>query len=78
MLRAHCDAEGRDYDEITKTCYFVFDVGASGEKAGEVIDQLGRLAELGFEAAIGAVAESGRSRPLEVIGSEVIPAVARL
>jgi alkanesulfonate monooxygenase SsuD/methylene tetrahydromethanopterin reductase-like flavin-dependent oxidoreductase (luciferase family) len=21
VLRAHCDAEGRGYDEITKTCY---------------------------------------------------------
>ena len=39
VLRAHCDAEGRDYDEITKTCYFVFDVGEKGEKAAEVIDQ---------------------------------------
>ena len=28
VLRAHCDAVGRDYDEITKTCYFIFDVGA--------------------------------------------------
>ena len=34
VLRAHCDAEGRDYDEIEKTCYFCFDVGAKGEKAG--------------------------------------------
>ena len=40
VLRAHCDAEGRDYDEITKTCYFIFDVGEKGEKTAEVIDQL--------------------------------------
>ena len=31
VLRAHCDAEGRDYDEITKTCYFIFDPGGKGE-----------------------------------------------
>src|SRR5260370_29078966 len=37
VLRAHCDAEGRDYDEITKTCYFIFDVGEKGEKTGEVV-----------------------------------------
>ena len=48
VLRAHCDAEGRDYDEITKTCYFLFDVGEKGEKAGEIVDRLGRLAELGL------------------------------
>jgi F420-dependent oxidoreductase-like protein len=78
VLRAHCDAEGRDYDDITKTCYFIFDVGQQGEKAGEVVDQLGRLAELGFQAAIGSVAGVWDVTPLEVIGSEVIPAVARL
>src|SRR6266446_2953625 len=56
VLRAHCDAEGRDYDEIEKTCYFKFDVGEKGEKAGEVVDQLGQFAQMGFQAAIGAVA----------------------
>ena len=78
VLRAHCDAEGRDYDEIVKTCYFLFDVGENGEKVGQVIDQLGALAEMGFQAAIGAVARVWEVRPLEVIGGEVIPAVAGL
>jgi F420-dependent oxidoreductase-like protein len=78
VLRAHCDAEGRDYDEITKTCYFIFDVGEKREKAAEVVDQLGRLAGLGFQAAIGAVANVWQVTPLEVIASEVIPAVASL
>jgi F420-dependent oxidoreductase-like protein len=78
VLRSHCDAEGRDYDEITKTCYFRFDVGEKGEKAGEVVEQLGKLAELGFEVAIGAVANVWDISPLEVIGADVIPAVAGL
>jgi F420-dependent oxidoreductase-like protein len=78
VLRAHCDAEGRDYDDITKTCYFIFDVGEKGEKAGEVVDQLGGLAEMGFQAAIGAVIGTWDVTPLEVIGSKVIPAVAGL
>ena len=78
VLRAHCDAEGRDYDEITKTCYFIFDVGENGEKTGEVIDRLGRMAEVGFEVAIGMVANVWQVSPLEVIAADVIPAVARL
>ena len=78
VLRAHCDAEGRDYDEITKTCYFLFDVGERGEKAAEVVDRLGALAELGFQAAIGGVANVWQVTPLEVIASAVIPAVAGL
>jgi F420-dependent oxidoreductase-like protein len=78
VLRAHCDAEGRDYDEIIKTRYFRFDVGEQGEKAGQVIDELGALAEMGFQAAIGAVARVWEVRPIEVLGGEVIPAVAGL
>jgi F420-dependent oxidoreductase-like protein len=78
VLRAHCEAEGRDYDEILKTCYFIFDVGRNGEQAAQVIDQLAGLAELGFQAAIGAVANVSQITALEVIGSQVIPAVAGL
>jgi F420-dependent oxidoreductase-like protein len=78
VLRAHCDAEGRDYDEITKTCYFRFDVGAKGEKAAETVDQLGRLAELGFSAAMGQVVDVWEVTPLEVLAAEVIPAVSGL
>jgi len=78
VLRAHCDAEGRDYGEITKSCYFRFDVGEKGERAGETVEALGRLAELGFDVAIGMVADVWQVTPLEVIAAEVIPAVASL
>ncbi|HUD39080.1 MAG TPA: LLM class F420-dependent oxidoreductase [Streptosporangiaceae bacterium] len=78
VLREHCDAEGRVYDEISKSCYFIFDVGRNGEKANAVVDQLGALAELGFDTAIGAVANVWDVIPLEIIGSQVIPAVADL
>jgi F420-dependent oxidoreductase-like protein len=78
VLRAHCEAEGRDYDDIEKTCYFIFDVGENGERAGAVTEQLAGLAELGFDMAIGAVAGVWTLKPLEIIGSQVIPAVADL
>jgi F420-dependent oxidoreductase-like protein len=78
VLRAHCETEGRDYDDILKTCYFPLDVGEKGEKTGEVVDRLGALAEMGFQAAIGMVARVWEVTPLEIIGSEVIPAVAAL
>jgi F420-dependent oxidoreductase-like protein len=76
VLREHCEREGRDYDEIEKTAYFSFDVGEAGEKAGETIDALGRLSEQGIQTAIGGVAGVSAITPLEVIGNEVIPAVA--
>ena len=49
VLRGHCEAVGRDYDEIEKTVYFIYDVGEKGEKAAQVVDQLGGLAEMGFQ-----------------------------
>jgi len=78
VLREHCEREGRDYDEIEKTCYFVYDVGEKGEKANQVVDQLRQLAGMGFQAAIGMVVNVQALTPLEIIGSEVIPAVADL
>jgi F420-dependent oxidoreductase-like protein len=78
VLREHCDAERRVYDEISKTCYFRFDVGERGEKTGEMVDQLGKLAGMGFDTAIGQVVDVHRLTPLEIIGADVIPAVAGL
>ncbi|MGH9033524.1 MAG: LLM class F420-dependent oxidoreductase [Acidimicrobiia bacterium] len=78
VLREHCDREGRDYDEIEKTTLFAFDVGANGERVGKVIDGLGALASQGFDVAHGSVKNVSRITPLEIIGREVVPAVARL
>jgi F420-dependent oxidoreductase-like protein len=78
VLRAHCEAEGRDYDEIEKTAVFVMDPGEKGEKTGEMIDALGELSRQGIDSVIGAVADVWKISPLEAIGSEVIPAVAGL
>ncbi len=78
VLRAHCEAEGRDYDEIVKTVYYRFDVGERGQRVGQVTDELAGLAGMGFQAAIGQVARVSEIEPLEVIGSQIIPAVAGL
>ena len=76
VLRRHCEAEGRDYDEIEKTCAFGFDIGERGENSGEVIGQLRWLAGMGIETVIGVVPNVDRITPLETIGREVIPAIA--
>jgi F420-dependent oxidoreductase-like protein len=78
VLRAHCDAEGRDYDEIVKTVYYRYDAGKDGENAQRIVDELGGFAELGFSEALGQVKNAHRLEPLEIIGAEVIPAVASL
>lgn len=76
VLRQHCQAEGRDYDEIEKTAVFPFNVGDHGERLGETLEQLRRLADLGIEVVHGRVANVWNSRQIEIIGKEVIPAVA--
>jgi F420-dependent oxidoreductase-like protein len=76
VLRGHCEREGRDYDEILKTAYYVPDVGAKGERVDAVLADLRRLADLGFGATIGAVPNVYDITPLEIIGREVVPAVA--
>ncbi len=76
VLRGHCEAEGREYEDIEKTCAFAFEVGERGERAGELIGQLRWLSGMGIETVIGAVPNVERITPLEIIGREVIPAVA--
>ena len=78
VLRQHCEAEGRDYDAIEKTCMFAFDVGEDGSKVGELIGQLRWFAEMGIQTVLGVVPHVYRITPLEIIGREVIPAVADL
>jgi F420-dependent oxidoreductase-like protein len=76
VLRHHCDAEGRDYDEIEKTVVFRFDVGDDGERVAETLEQLRRLSDLGIAAVHGGVPNVWNRRQLAILGSEIIPAVA--
>lgn len=78
VLRRHCEAEGRDYNAIEKTCPFLFDVGEDGSKAQELVGQLRWLAGMGIQTVFGTVPRVDRITSLQVIGREVIPAVADL
>jgi F420-dependent oxidoreductase-like protein len=53
VLRRHCDAEGRDYDEIEKTVATFLDLGDDpGEGVKRFAEHLTRLAEIGIDHAI--------------------------
>jgi F420-dependent oxidoreductase-like protein len=73
VLRQHCEAVGRDYDTIYKTVYYAFNTSSGAQR---IIDDLGTLAGLGFDAAIGGVVNVWDVSPVEFIGSEIIPVVA--
>jgi F420-dependent oxidoreductase-like protein len=76
VLRGHCERLGRPYEEILKTVYYPFNVGADGERVAQTIADLRRLHDLGFQAVIGSVTDVWQVEPLRVIGREIIPAVA--
>jgi F420-dependent oxidoreductase-like protein len=76
VLRRYSETEGRDYDAILKTCPYFFDVGENGAGAATLIDQLWSFAEMGIEMVFGRVVGDVRIAPIEIMGREVIPAVA--
>ncbi|HEX5164201.1 MAG TPA: LLM class F420-dependent oxidoreductase [Thermomicrobiales bacterium] len=76
VLRRLCDVEGRDYDAIEKTCPFYFDVGENGSNVGALIEQLRQFAKLGIQTVYGRVVNDHQITPIEIMGREVIPAIA--
>jgi alkanesulfonate monooxygenase len=75
VLKQHCENEGRDYDEIEKTVVYNFDVT---DGVGAILDDLQRFAKLGISVAHGSVVNVSSIAPLEIIGDQIIPAVAEL
>jgi F420-dependent oxidoreductase-like protein len=78
VLRQHCDAVGRDYDEIEKTVLYNFDLGANGERAADIVADLRRLAAQGFTVAHGGLRNAWDVAQFKVFASEIIPAVEAL
>ncbi|UKD53868.1 LLM class F420-dependent oxidoreductase [Amycolatopsis sp. FU40] len=78
VLKQHCEDVGRDYSEITKTASLRLDTGENGEKTGQLLDELGRLSELGFSVATGWAHGVPDPAVLERFATEVIPAAEKL
>lgn len=78
VLRGHCDAEGRDYDEIEKTVMFRLDPGERGENVDDLLKQLLGLAALGIDEAHGWLPRVWETERLELLGREVVAAAAEM
>ena len=78
LLRRLCEREGRDYARIEKTVPFAFDPGADGSNVAELLGQLRWLGGMGAQTVFGWVTGMDQIKPIEVMGRDVIPAVAEL
>jgi F420-dependent oxidoreductase-like protein len=78
VLRAHCDAVGRDYDEIQKTTAFWDPIEFDDKGIDAVAEKLAGYAKLGFQAVHLSIPESHRADLVERLGERLIPAVADL
>ncbi|HEY7272384.1 MAG TPA: LLM class F420-dependent oxidoreductase [Actinoplanes sp.] len=78
VLKQHCETVGRDYDEIEKTVLYNFDLGEKGERAGDIVTDLRRLAAQGFTIAHGSVRNVWDTAQFEVLANEIIPAAEAL
>jgi F420-dependent oxidoreductase-like protein len=76
VLRGHCADVGRDYDDIEKTVLYNFAIGENGERVDETIEDLRRLAGLGFTVAHGGIRNVYDLAKIEVIRDRIMPAVA--
>lgn len=76
ILREHCEAEGRAYDDIEKTALTQLNPLRSSPQA--IIDGLGELADIGFSTVIASFAQVETLRPLELIARDVMPRAATL
>jgi alkanesulfonate monooxygenase len=76
VLRRHCDAVGRDYDEIVKTVMGPLDPGPNGERVQDLIAAMRRVASLGITHYHGSVPDVASISRLELLGEQVIPVVA--
>lgn len=77
VLRGHCDAIGRSYEEIERTTLQNVDLtpdGARGsETPGQVVERFGELGDAGAQHVIFNVRDVWDSSKLELIGRDVIP-----
>lgn len=77
VLRQHCAAVGRRYEEIDKSIVTYIKTGKNGMSSAEIVQLCGDLVDLGFRYIIFVIQNCHEIEPLLLIGQEVIPIVSK-
>lgn len=75
VLRGHCESEGRDYDEISKTVMMSLDPGPDGGKVDALLREIERLEGLGVGHVQGTVPDVADLSRLRVLGEQLMPRI---
>ncbi len=82
VLRGHCEAEGRPYEEIEKTSLDRITVTPQGGEDSmspqQAIDYFGHIAELGFDHAIVSLSNVSQPDAFDVFREQVVPSVHKI
>jgi F420-dependent oxidoreductase-like protein len=76
VLRRHCDAVGRPYHEIERTAIGMLNLHAGGMSAREAVEYCRKVSDAGIQHLIVSMPGDYEIAPIELMGKEVIPAVA--
>jgi F420-dependent oxidoreductase-like protein len=76
VLRRHCEAIGRPYEEIERTAIGALNIGAGGMTARQAVEYCRRVSEVGIQHFIVSIPGDHEITPIELMAKEVIPVVA--
>lgn len=76
VLKGHCEALGRSYEEIEKTALGTAHLAPDKMSAAEVIETCRGLADLGMQHVIFNMPNMHEISPLQQFGRDIIPVVA--
>jgi len=78
VLKGHCEAVGRPYDEIERTSLATVNLAPGADTPEKIVALCRSLAEVGIQHTIFNMPNVHELAPLETFGREIIPAVAGL
>jgi hypothetical protein len=82
VLREHCQAVGRPYEQIEKTTLDSLSITRDGRNnsmtAAAMIDYLGNLAARGIDQAIFSLRNVTEAEPFEILATQIVPEAEKI